>query len=188
MKPRDFSFVGLRLIAIFFVLESFRQMIQFVSVAASYRTENMGPVAALWGLGVSFILYLLIGVLMFVFAGTVADRVLRGGEVQDEEGEETEEGRATSDELESMIFSGIGLLIFGLSLERTCISVGQLLDRISIASGPYGSRYSAASWFSIIGSFLVTLFGLYLFVGVERVKRMWHNMRSFPEANDNPKE
>ena len=176
MNSRDLSVIGLRLLAIYFVVMAFRQMIQFVSYASSYNPGNPPPAPVMWGLAVSFTIMIVISVLIFVFAEPVGDWLLPR--------EEPESAGVTPDEFRAIIFSGVGLLIFGLSLERTCVTIMEVTERSLGSSEAYQFAARQAAWFNMLGSIVETLFGLFLFIGVKGVKKLWLSLRSWPETKE----
>ena len=180
MKSRDLSIIGLRLLAIYFVLMSFRQMLQFVSWESTYSTPNPPPAGALWGLAASFTLMLLIGVLMFVFADSIGNWLVPR--------RETEEQGITSEEFRAILFSGVGLLIIGLSIERTFVMAAEVLQTSLGSEKLYALQHTQSAWFNMIGSLLETLFGVVLFLGVKGVKKLWLSLRSWPEPKENIEE
>lgn len=121
MRASEFSIIGLRLVSIYFILDYFEQIIQYVVMLANYRPDTSPSAAAVIGLAVGYTTLLIAAILIFVLAKGITNRLLLREETS------TEVAATQGDALQSALFAGVGLLIFGLSINRTCYTVGQLI-------------------------------------------------------------
>lgn len=174
MRASEFSIIGLRLVSIYFILDYFEQIIQYVVMLANYRPDTSPSAAAVIGLAVGYTTLLIAAILIFVLAKGITNRLLLREETS------TEVAATQGDALQSALFAGVGLLIFGLSINRTCYTVGQLIDELSIGPKYYTPPIMTGSWLTATGSTLQTLFGLFLFFGSRQVRKLWLRLRNWP--------
>ena len=169
MSTSSFASLAYKLLGVFALLRAVEVMpLVFSLVFSSGLTQGMNPVHAALATVFPFLIFTSGGVLLIVASDTLARMSIR-------DSSEAFTG-VTAADIQSILFSSVGLLLVGLSL--------QALPRIVLMSTTFlydDAYYRADIWVQIVGRLLELLVGTVLFIKgstlVSLLRRRWNRAR-----------
>jgi hypothetical protein len=175
MKTKDISIVALRVLGIYCLIESLvlsQNLLYIFAMPEEFRPDRLKIIIA--SLCPSIAL-LLLGILLIAASTKLAKLITPISE------NESANSSLTLKDIQSILFSCAGVLIFAFAIPRTFTWISQLIALIVNDSHglPYDIKVIRNSWVSLILSSLQMLIGVGLFFGAHKLSAFWQRMRAW---------
>jgi hypothetical protein len=172
---KNLCIVVLRILGIYCLIEAFvlMQGLYYVLTMSEEFSKDIGKM--IFASLLPSIVLLCIGVLLIVFSRKLANIITPISEVAQEN------TKYSLQDIQSILFSVVGVLIFALAIPRTFTWISQLISLIMNDSQGlrYGPKAIRETWISLILSIFQFSIGIGLFFGAKKLSLFWHRVREY---------
>lgn len=173
MKPREMAFVGVRLLAVYWVLTgvtvALKMLGPWVRIWASGQPTQTDASVFWTGGGITLVAHLIAAGLLWVGASWVAGRVSGSSTVVSGAGDETGKNG-----IAPILFAGVGVLLVSLAVSNI---LWQLLNIVVLERHGASPEGLANNYASLASSGVQVLIGLALFFSADGLHRLWLRLR-----------
>ncbi|MGA3288595.1 MAG: hypothetical protein ABSD46_14365 [Bacteroidota bacterium] len=175
MKTKDATTIALRVLGIYCLIEAFvvLQGLVYIFTMPEEFSSNRSEMIIISLLPSIMLLFL--GVLLIVFSIKLASLITPTSK------DEPTDSVWMLKDIQPILFSVAGVLIFASAIPRTFSWISQLVALIKNDSHglPYNSKVIRDSWVSLILSSLQMLLGIGLFFGSDKLSLFWQHLRDW---------
>lgn len=180
MKNKDLAFILLRVLSIYLFIQSIiylGQTINFTVISSLSTFNQMGienNIAILnlvLGAIAPFIFLLVISIIIWIFTDKISKYIIQGNIVNENDSD------INLNNVQTMIFSIIGVLIVSLTLPKTFILIPDFFKMNEITYGLATSQFKKEIIFSIVGITVKLLIGFALIIWSNKLTKLLNRLK-----------
>ena len=177
MRKSEFSLILIRLIGIYFIVQSIASLSNFGWIFTINEMNNSAEYAS-WLTNIitifgPSIVYLICGLLLIIFSKRISLKI---------SSDSSEEIQVIDNlkELQAVLFSVAGIWVVVSTIGQF---VHSIMTLISLSSAPYPDKYIRDSWFDLSANGLQIIVGIFLIIQAQAISKFLTKVRNWNPSN-----